>query len=273
MNHQKIYDAIIQKAKFENRIKGKGKYYEKHHIFPKCLNGNNDKENLVLLTAREHYICHKLLTYIYKGSRSIVCAFHRMTYGKTNKCAKTSRDYAYTTELHRNTPVSKETIEKCKKIKKGRKDSEETIQRKRGHIPWNKGIHSRTGEKNPMYGKPSLRKGISLSTETIEKIKINTKLAMQRPEVKQKQKQNMPDRHEENNSFFGKHHTKKTIQILKEKKRKYLITLETIENIKNDSNIISFKEIQLKYPQYNRSLLIRIINGDYDKGYYETKSK
>ena len=69
MNHQKVYDNIIKNAKFENRKKlRKNKtnyiYYEKHHILPKCLGGNNDKENLVLLTAKEHYVCHKLLTYI-----------------------------------------------------------------------------------------------------------------------------------------------------------------------------------------------------------------
>lgn len=37
-------------------------YYEKHHINPKSLGGNNDKENLVHLTAREHFLCHWLLT-------------------------------------------------------------------------------------------------------------------------------------------------------------------------------------------------------------------
>ena len=37
-------------------------YFEKHHIIPKCLGGSNDKNNLVKLTAREHFICHLLLT-------------------------------------------------------------------------------------------------------------------------------------------------------------------------------------------------------------------
>ena len=32
-------------------------YYEKHHIQPKSLGGSNKKENLVRLTAREHFIC------------------------------------------------------------------------------------------------------------------------------------------------------------------------------------------------------------------------
>lgn len=37
-------------------------YIEKHHIVPKSLGGNNLKNNIVSLTAREHYICHVLLT-------------------------------------------------------------------------------------------------------------------------------------------------------------------------------------------------------------------
>ena len=37
-------------------------YCERHHILPKCLGGSNDPANLVRLTAREHFICHLLLT-------------------------------------------------------------------------------------------------------------------------------------------------------------------------------------------------------------------
>jgi len=65
MNYQQIYESIINNSKNKNRIKlRKNKigyvYYEKHHIIPKCLNGSNDEVNLVLLTAKEHYVCHKL---------------------------------------------------------------------------------------------------------------------------------------------------------------------------------------------------------------------
>lgn len=37
-------------------------YVERHHIIPKSLGGSDEKENLVSLTAREHFICHWLLT-------------------------------------------------------------------------------------------------------------------------------------------------------------------------------------------------------------------
>lgn len=67
MNYQKIYDNIILKAKGSNRLKGDGNYYERHHILPKSLGGPDTKENLVLLTAKEHYICHMLLIKIYQN--------------------------------------------------------------------------------------------------------------------------------------------------------------------------------------------------------------
>lgn len=51
------YFNIINRAKSRS-ISG---YIEKHHIIPKSLGGNNAKDNLVKLTAKEHYICHLLL--------------------------------------------------------------------------------------------------------------------------------------------------------------------------------------------------------------------
>jgi hypothetical protein len=42
-------------------------YTEKHHIVPKSLGGTNFKDNLVKLYAKEHYICHLLLTKMVEG--------------------------------------------------------------------------------------------------------------------------------------------------------------------------------------------------------------
>jgi hypothetical protein len=57
--YSKWYFNIISsaQARIEDLI-----YFEKHHILPKSLGGKNNKENLVNLTAREHFICHWLLT-------------------------------------------------------------------------------------------------------------------------------------------------------------------------------------------------------------------
>jgi len=57
-----MYNIIIEN-RLSNPYQG---YVEKHHIKPKSLGGDNSKSNLVSLTAREHFICHFLLTKIYK---------------------------------------------------------------------------------------------------------------------------------------------------------------------------------------------------------------
>jgi len=97
--YSRWYYKIINNAVLENRNKTQG-YYEKHHIIPKSLSGSDDKDNLVLLTAREHYICHKLLTKFtenqYKKKMFLALwAFNRLS--KTQQRHRiTSRDYEYT---------------------------------------------------------------------------------------------------------------------------------------------------------------------------------
>lgn len=85
MNHQKIYYNIIERAISEKRIKNKGIYYESHHVLPKCLGGKGTARqwkthpNIVLLTAREHFICHRLLILIYPDSLEIKLAANIMS--------------------------------------------------------------------------------------------------------------------------------------------------------------------------------------------------
>jgi ribosomal protein L37AE/L43A len=44
-------------------------YTESHHIIPKSLGGSNELDNLVNLTAHEHFVCHLLLTKMVSGSK------------------------------------------------------------------------------------------------------------------------------------------------------------------------------------------------------------
>lgn len=65
MNYSKLYYRIIELAK--NREKYNERvYYENHHIVPRSLGGSDDPVNIVRLTSREHFICHYLLTKMYK---------------------------------------------------------------------------------------------------------------------------------------------------------------------------------------------------------------
>ena len=83
MNYKHIYDAIIERAKSRGLNKKLlDGYFEKHHIVPKCLGGSNEDDNLVLLTGREHYLCHYLLWKVNKDNRSLFYAYHKMVYQK-----------------------------------------------------------------------------------------------------------------------------------------------------------------------------------------------
>ncbi len=117
MNYSKIYNDLIFKAK--SRILSG--YKERHHIIPKCLGGSNDKSNLVELTAREHFIAHKLLCKIYPTNNKLHYALWAMINGVTKRKLKiTSREYDRIKQYHKecvrqthyNKTVSTETRKK-----------------------------------------------------------------------------------------------------------------------------------------------------------------
>lgn len=67
MNYERIYDQLIENKKSIMRKKSKYEFFEKHHIIPKSMGGGEEKENLVLLTPREHFVAHMLIAKIYGG--------------------------------------------------------------------------------------------------------------------------------------------------------------------------------------------------------------
>ena len=60
-------------------------YYEQHHVIPRCIGGSEDAENLVLLTAREHFLAHKLLCEIYPDNDKLIYAYWCMCTYRSNK--------------------------------------------------------------------------------------------------------------------------------------------------------------------------------------------
>ena len=44
----------------------KADYTERHHIIPQSIGGSDDESNLVTLTAKQHFICHLLLTRMFE---------------------------------------------------------------------------------------------------------------------------------------------------------------------------------------------------------------
>ena len=94
MNYQKIYDNLMSSRmylkKSRHSSRKNGEYFEGHHIIPKSKGGigcstrglNND--NIVYLTAREHFLAHWLLWRIYRD-RSSALAFHKMMSNNRNQ--------------------------------------------------------------------------------------------------------------------------------------------------------------------------------------------
>ena len=137
MNYQKIYDSLISKAKSEDRSKKEDVYYEAHHIIPVCMGGEGHRTvlshpNIVLLTAREHIISHRLLHLIHPDNTKLAFAYWSMAHNPRYNDVKHlmgARQYESLKEI-----ISKEM----------------SI-RMMGNEPWNKGIERPElyGENNP----------------------------------------------------------------------------------------------------------------------------
>lgn len=84
------YEKICQRG--ANRKLEQGVYYEQHHIIPKsvCPSLSATSSNIVNLTAREHFICHWLLTKMLPNNKKLMYAFNMMTVDKTGNRYKPS---------------------------------------------------------------------------------------------------------------------------------------------------------------------------------------
>lgn len=115
-------------------------YCEVHHIVPRSLGGSDDVDNLIRLTARQHFVAHWMLARALGGSASR--AFFMMSnFGKYGKVNSTTYDIArqeYAEQVSQQLkgkpsqcPFSEETKQKMREAKLGRSLREETKQKLR----------------------------------------------------------------------------------------------------------------------------------------------
>jgi len=118
------YCKIISNARL--RSLSTVKYTERHHIIPRSFGGNNKKENIVKLTAREHFICHWLLIKCTTGDlrNKMIQALHIM------QC-KNSIQSRYSSKITSKV-YSLIRVEYANIVSKNMKG-------KTGRLPWNKG--------------------------------------------------------------------------------------------------------------------------------------
>jgi hypothetical protein len=95
MNYKKIYESIILRARTRGDVDG---YRERHHIIPKSMGGSDCNENMVNLTAREHFIAHWLLAKIHKNSQMLFALFAMTKPGNDSQKRYTSHSFKYARE-------------------------------------------------------------------------------------------------------------------------------------------------------------------------------
>jgi len=90
MDYQRIYNQLIEHRRTRPITEG---YYETHHIVPKCMGGDNSKDNTIRLTAREHYLAHRLLYYIHRTTKLAHAWFSMFRVGHGQERTFNSKQY------------------------------------------------------------------------------------------------------------------------------------------------------------------------------------
>ena len=150
MNYIHVYWSIIHN-RMHNKVDG---YVENHHIIPRSEGGPDNNDNIVALTAREHYICHLLLAKIYNDYKMLSAVVFMQCKTKRQK-----RDFKFNSHLY-------EQIRKDFSIKNS--------EAHKGKQAWNKGIpqseEAKKKNSEAHKGKPSHLKGKHLTAETKAKL-------------------------------------------------------------------------------------------------------
>jgi hypothetical protein len=171
------YNQLVNRSLI--RVLSHDIYTEKHHIIPRCLGGSDEPNNLVNLTAREHFIAHWLLTKMVSSGKQkyqLWNAFSCMLYRE-----RTGQErYKITGRIFENIKTTGSKI-KSEKFK--------------GE---NNPMYGRRGELSPLFGRKqtaehiakltAARIGKTRSAESREKQSIATKGRKQTTEHIEKRK-------------------------------------------------------------------------------------
>ena len=159
MNYVKHYTRLIDNARYRCILPDV--CYERHHIIPRCMGGTDDKENLVDLFPEEHYVAHQLLVKMNPDNHSLVYAAHMM--GNTRAGNKSygwlRKEFASVRSKTRHTDETKKKI------------SNSHIDRIYPPMP----ATTRAAIKAANTGRPSANSGKVMSSESKEKMLINSK--------------------------------------------------------------------------------------------------
>lgn len=240
MNYKRIYDDLIESRlllkKERIKLKRSGKqYFEAHHIVPKSMGGEGGLQsythpNIVLLTAREHYIAHALLWLIHRNP-PMAKAFWTMFSVNSKKVVTSSRMFeALKKDIHNMwTPEKRKEVSDAVKLKenwtpeKREQWRKQSIDNYKKYLLKNNGIwkYKRvwTEEQKQMQSERMTGKQKNFSPEHIER----SRLRMIELNKKRKGNFNWSEEHKQKlREAWTPEKRKKMSEKLKENMRKYM---------------------------------------------------
>jgi len=183
------------------------------------MGGEDSNENLIALTAEEHYVIHQLLVKIYPNNHKLIHAANMMGGTRPNnksygwirrKQAKAS------SVIHKGKTVSKETRKRMSEAHKGKKShnfgkthSKETLK---------KMSEVKKGENNPNYGRTHSKETLKKMSESLKGqnhpnfkplSQADKDLIMQFPDWKDKNPKTIYNRLKKQNVIIGKSRIKR----------------------------------------------------------------
>lgn len=210
--YEKWYELITKRG----QVRQLDSYTEKHHILPESLGGLDTPENLTTLTAREHFICHWLLTQIYKDGD----AHWKMLNAIRMMRAENKNQQRYSTKI-------------TSRVYSNLKEEYARLQSEKYR-----------GKNNPMYGDKFYRsdEGFRKQKEAVTGEKngakqldarrkiAESKLGKKREPFNDEWREKLAESNRgENNGMFGKNHTNDTKQKMREKAIGRKQSTETID--------------------------------------------
>jgi len=250
MDYKRIYDELIQSRLIlkEERIELRkcGEYFEAHHIIPHSMGGGGKRNgwkdlnhpNIIILTAREHYIAHLLLWMTYK-TREMAYSFRIMCTIKNHG----KREYKVSSRIYEDLRiyinkigVSEEVKERLRKHNMGKKLSPEHREKIR-QANLGKKLSPEAKEKLRIY-----RTGMKMPPEAIEKTRQANLKKRWANLGKPHKKMSEESREKIRQSRLGKKVSKETKEKISKTKRKNRLLGLTPKQVMSPESIAKRQE-------------------------------
>ncbi len=190
------YYDIVNRA--QTRVLDADTYIETHHIIPRSLGGDNNKSNLAILTGREHFICHWLLTKITTGQAqkkmAYACKMMMHSHGKGQQ------RYQITSKIYESLKQKLNVILKDREFTESWRNNLKTSAQNRTKT---EGQEAKQIKRDTMIKVNKSRKGEKRLATTGSKNHFYGKGFFGK-----------------DNPFYGQHHTEKTLEKLRKPKSK-----------------------------------------------------